>query len=265
MDFRSRPGCFLISVNYFPFKEQGHGLKDELLSLRSVTKLLIVLLVFVAQNGMGQGGDSEPLNTSRAAATASAPSNGFQQRDPRYTMRPGDILALTFTLTPEFNQSVTVQPDGYVTLRGAGDVLIKGQALPQVSETIRKAYAKIMRDPIIFVTPTKFESPSIVVGGQVDKPGKYEWTGEITLTQAIALAGGFKDSAKHSQVLLFRRVSNDWAETKIVNVKDMLKRNDLHEDPILRPGDMLFVPKNAVSKIRPYLPIPSLGMNMTQF
>jgi polysaccharide biosynthesis/export protein len=60
-------------------------------------------------------------------------------------------------------------------------------------------------------------------------------------------------------VLLFRRVSDQWTEAKIINVKKMLNSRNLQEDPELKPGDMLFVPKNTLSKIKPFLPTTSIG------
>jgi polysaccharide export outer membrane protein len=85
------------------------------------------------------------------------------------------------------------------------------------------------------------------------------------LTQAIAIAGGFQDSAKHSQVLLFRRVNSDWVSAKIINVKEMERKGNLHEDPYLYPGDMVFVPKNRLSKIKPFLPSSSMGTSLTSY
>ena len=112
---------------------------------------------------------------------------------------------------------------------------------------------------MISVDPKDFEKPYFIVGGQVGKPGKFDSRGDVTLTQAIAMAGGFTDASKHSQVLLFRRVSDQWTEAKIINVKKMLNSRDLQEDPELQPGDMLYVPKNALSKIKPFLPTSSVG------
>lgn len=83
--------------------------------------------------------------------------------------------------------------------------------------------------------------------------------GEVTLTEAVAIAGGFTEAAKHSQVLLFRRVNDQWLSAKIFNIKDMEKRRDLHEDPTLRSGDMVVVPKNVISKIKPFVPNSGLG------
>jgi polysaccharide export outer membrane protein len=104
-----------------------------------------------------------------------------------------------------------------------------------------------------------FEKPYFVADGQVAKPGKYEMHGGVTLTQAIAIAGGFNSSAKHSQVVLFRRVDDQWTEAKLIDVKKMQKSGNLSEDPFLHPGDMLFVPKSTLSKIDRFIPNLSMG------
>ena len=184
----------------------------------------------------------------------------LQSRDERYKIAPGDSFDLNFELSPEFNQTaVAVQPDGFVTLRGVGDLNVQGQTVPELTQTLRGAYSKILNDPIISVILKDFEKPYFVADGQIGKPGKYDLRGETTLTQAIAIAGGFKDSARHSQVLLFRRVSDQWMEAKIINVKEMQKSGNLREDPMLHPGDMLFVPKNTMSKIDKFFPSASMG------
>jgi polysaccharide export outer membrane protein len=82
----------------------------------------------------------------------------------------------------------------------------------------------------------------------------------MTATEAIAIAGGFSNSAKHSQVVLFRRVSSGWYEAKLIDVKRILKNRDLNEDTHLKPGDTLFVPQNAMSKIRQFVPNPGIGL-----
>ena len=90
-------------------------------------------------------------------------------------------------------------------------------------------------------------------------PGKYELRSDTTLIEAVAIAGGFTDASKHSQVVLFRRVSSDMVEARVFNVKQMLGSRNLQEDPHLTPGDMLFVPQNKISKVRRYLPTSSMG------
>ncbi|MFZ0738893.1 MAG: polysaccharide biosynthesis/export family protein [Candidatus Acidiferrales bacterium] len=195
--------------------------------------------------------------TARKTPDENGPA--IHQRNSRYTIHPSDTLELSFMLTPDFNQTVTVQPDGYITLRYVGDLRAAGHTLPELTESIKTAYSKILHDPVISVDPKDFEKPYFVVGGQVGKPGKFDWRGEVTLSQAIAMAGGFTDAAKHSQVLLFRRVSDQWTEARIINMKKMLNARNLQEDPVLQPGDMLYVPKNALSKIKPFLPTTGVG------
>ncbi|HZR64612.1 MAG TPA: hypothetical protein VFA85_05645 [Terriglobales bacterium] len=82
-------------------------------------------------------------------------------------------------------------------------------------------------------------------------------------SEAIAIAGGFNEQSKHSQVVLFRRISDGVVESHVLNLKAMLAAKNLEEDPELKPGDMLFVPQNRISKIRRYLPVASLSTFFT--
>ena len=233
--------------------------------------LVVAIATAVCLAQAGSTVSSKPSASVHAANSKGSLSDGttvehsFQQRYPRYKLEFGDQFDVSFELSPEFNQTVTVQPDGYITLRGGGDVHVAGQTVPELTETLRRAYGKILNDPLISVILKDFEKPYFIADGQVGKPGKYELRGDTTLTQAIAIAGGFQDSAKHSQVLLFRHVNSDWVSAKIFNVKEMEKEGNLHEDPYLHPGDMVFVPKNRFSKIKPFLPSSSMGTSLTSY
>jgi len=231
--------------------------KSRTLATRPV--LLIPVLLYAAVSAcLAQQVVPSPAVTQPAASTAS--NVQFQSRTTRYKIAPGDSFDLNFDLSPEFNQTgVAVQPDGFVTLRAVGDIRVQGQTVPELTQTLRSAYSKILNDPIISVVLKDFEKPYFVADGQLGKPGKYDLRGDVTLTQAIAIAGGFTDASKHSQVLLFRKVSDQWMEAKIINVKKMEKTGNLKEDPLLHPGDMLFVPKNTLSKIDHFFPTASMG------
>jgi polysaccharide export outer membrane protein len=227
---------------------------------------LLVLVLLALAMGVPCAAQSRPAGTSADDAAndkgqrPSAATAGFQERNPRYGLRKGDSFDVDFTFSPEFNQTVVVQPDGYITLRGAGSLRVEGQTVPELTETIKKAYANILHNPVVTVALKDFEKPYFVAAGQVAKPGKYELRSDLTLVEAVAIAGGFTENSKHSQVVLFRRVSDQLVEARLFNVKQMLQSHDLSEDAHLRPGDMIFVPQNAISKIRKYLPTTSLGM-----
>lgn len=220
-------------------------------------------LIFVAIACTTLFGQAKPSRSIGPSGTRDHPM--LQSRDQRYQLERGDVFDLDFALTPEFNQTVTVQPDGYISLRGVGDIRILGQTIPEASATIRTAYAKVLDNPKIAIMLKDFEKPYFVAGGWVDKPGKYDLRGETTLSQAIQVAGGLKDGAKASQVILFRSVSNDWVEVKKLNVKDILSGKDVREDVHLRPGDMFFVPKSTFAKISPFIPRASLGAYLNPY
>jgi len=224
-----------------------------------------VLLICVAALGSlraqtaltNPGGSGEEGTKVAAVTTSQAPV--LQTRNPRYQLCKGDVFDLDFPYTPEFNQTVTVQPDGYIALRGLPEVHVEGQTIPELTATLQNSYKNILHDPVISIVLKEFDKPYYIVGGEVNKPGKYDLRGDTTVVQALQVAGGLDEDAKHSNVYLFRRVSNDWVETTKLNVKKMLHSGDLAEDLHLRPGDMVYVPKSTMGKIRHYIPAPNMG------
>jgi len=215
--------------------------------------------------GAGEGGNSSTTaTTGRAEGLGNSLLGGCH---PLYRLRSSDVVEVTFTVAPEFNQTLTVQPDGYVTLKDAGAVLAQGLTVSQFAEAVRKAYTGYLHNPEVGVALKDFERPYFVVGGEVGKPGKYELRSDTTVAEAVQIAGGFTSQAKHSQVVLFRRVNDDLVETRFVNLKRMLKQGSSKEDAHLRPGDLVFVPQNTISKISRFLgkPSTSIYMNPMQF
>jgi polysaccharide export outer membrane protein len=202
-----------------------------------------------------------PERPVEANAANDAQRPALHQRYPRYRIRSSDVIDLSFRFTPEFNQEVTVQPDGYIQARGLpADVYVQGLTVSEMTAALQKAYSTILNEPEISVTLKDFDRPYFVAGGLVGKPGKYDLRGTTTATQAVAMAGGFADGAKNSQVVLFRKSnSDDWMEVKVLNLKEVLKGKNLNEDTVLQPGDMLYVPKSTWAKIEKFLPRSSVG------
>jgi polysaccharide export outer membrane protein len=186
-----------------------------------------------------------------------------QQRNPRYQLSRGDTLELLFPFSPEFNQTVTVNPDGFVAITEVGDVYIAGKTVSEAKDLFLNKYAVILHDPVINLVLKDFEKPYFIAGGELAHPGKFDLRGDTTLTEAIAIAGGFTENSKHSQVLLFRRVSHDWAEVRVLNVKKMFQTGSLSEDVHLQPGDMFVVPQNRISKIKKWIPYTSVSTGAT--
>lgn len=180
---------------------------------------------------------------------------------PRYHVEPSDVITLTFPLNPEFDQSVAVNPDGYVSLRAAGELMAGGKSLPELRDAIRNAYAGILRDSTVSVELKDFHRAYFTVSGEVAHPGNYDLHVDLTAAEALAFAGGASPNSKMSQILLFRRMpGGSLVEVRKLNMSKMLKKGTLEEDVRLQPGDLLYVPKTTISKIARYLPSSSLGL-----
>jgi protein involved in polysaccharide export with SLBB domain len=176
------------------------------------------------------------------------------ERNPRYRINRDDIVSLSFPLSPEFNQAkVTVQPDGYLTLLGVPAIHVQGLTVPEMIEAIKKAYSKTLHDPIVDVDLIDFQRAYFVALGQVAKPGQYDLRYDMTVTEAIAVAGGFAPTAK-TQVFLYHRGNGGWVEAKELKMKDILHGKNVEEDISMRPGDMIFVPEKTITKVRKYVP-----------
>jgi polysaccharide export outer membrane protein len=189
------------------------------------------------------------------------------ERHPLYRLSKSDTVDVNFTFSPDFNQTLTVQPDGFVVLKGAGVLLAEGLTVPEMQQAVAYAYRGLLHEPEVTVTLKDFDKPYFLASGEVGRPGKYELRGDLTVNEAVAIAGGFTQQARHSQVVLFRRISAYVAESHVIDLKKMLDSRDLREDLHLQPGDFIFVPQNRISKIRKYVPTNSMSwyMNPLQF
>ena len=173
----------------------------------------------------------------------------------RYRITPGDVLEVTFPFVPELNQTVTVQPDGYIRLKEARDIRAQGRTVAQLREDVLAVYSEFVREPTFTVTLKEFEKPYFLANGEVHKPGRYELRGATTLTQALAIAGGLTHGANTSRIVLYRQFGETGVEARQINVGKMYARKDLSEDPLLRPGDTIVVPRSVLGKVLPILDI----------
>ena len=217
---------------------------------------------------LAQPADQKKLDRL-AAEYRSAAERGLtpalQPRYPRYRLRKGDVFTVTLPHLPSFNQTLTVQPDGFVTFNMIGDLHVENMTVPELTAALVSAYSRTLRDPVVTVELKEFEKPYFLAAGEIGRPGKYELRGNMSVAQAVAIAGGLTDYAKHSEVILFRATSDDWVEARQVNLKQLLQKKDLSEDLQVQPGDLLFVPKNALGRLRLIAPRLILGPSIRPF
>ncbi|MGZ8844366.1 MAG: polysaccharide biosynthesis/export family protein [Pyrinomonadaceae bacterium] len=176
----------------------------------------------------------------------------------RYRLQPGDVLEVQFRYSPEFNQTVTVQPDGYISLEIGGDLKVAGFTIEQTRLAILRQASQRLHDPVATIVLKEFQKPYFVVAGEVAQPGKIEMRERVTALQAIMLAGGMKESAKSSQVVVYRTINSEYAEVKVLNLKSIRRTSDLENDLTLQAGDMVYVPRDKLSKVERFVRLVSV-------
>ncbi len=203
---------------------------------------------------------AQNLVTGPVSNAAASTGQGFKSRDERYRLQASDVIDVTFRFTPEFNQTVNVQPDGFISLNVAGEFKVAGLTVAETTSAIRAKCESFLHDPVVTVSLLEFSKPFFVVSGQVQKPGRFELRGFTTVSDAVAIAGGILPGAKDSEVVLIRRVSPELAEVKKVDLKRVLRDGKPQEDVELTPGDSIYVSKSMVGKLERFINVSKLGL-----
>jgi len=201
-----------------------------------------------------------PAQAQQEPSTPSPPAGGALVVDPRerYVLQVSDEVELTYRYTPEFNFSGRIQPDGFISAPIIGDVMVAGYTISQARDILLKVARLRLRDPELSFVLKDFVKPLFTVGGEVEKPGQFELRGRVGVLEAVAIAGGFKRSAKASQLVLLRRYDSERATARLINAKELEKLRNPEQDIRLQPGDMIVVPRNKLSYVEPYVPLASL-------
>lgn len=217
--------------------------------------LIVVLLAVVAAAPLAAQEAMPPVPPGQDPAAEAVESF--------YRLQPSDVVFVKYRYTPEYDATVQVRPDGFITLPIVGEVKVSGLTVSDARREVVRVASERLREPELTLELKDFQKPRFVVGGQVEKPGQFELRGRVTVLEAVAMAGGFKTSAKHSQLVLFRRYDETRAVTRVINAKDLTKPKQMVEDPTLRPGDFIFVPQNKISKIERLVQFSSIGWFLT--
>jgi polysaccharide export outer membrane protein len=177
-----------------------------------------------------------------------------------YVIQPSDVITVKYRLTPEFNFTASVLPDGFISAPLLGSIKIEGLTVPQARDLLMAKAGERLRDPELTIELQDFEKPYFVVGGEVEEPGKFDLRGRVGILEAIAIAGGYKTSAQRSRVVVYRRHDAQTAIALVLKTKELMQPTSEVSGLVLQPGDFVVVPQSAYSKIERYIPLASLAL-----
>ncbi len=169
-----------------------------------------------------------------------------------YRIQPGDILDLKFFYNPELNETVMVRPDGRISLQLANEVTAAGVTPEQLRKTLMERYGREINRPEIAVIVRSFSMQRVYVDGEVMRPGMLPLTGPVTIHQAVAAAGGFRETARRTDVIIIRQVEGKPTPLK-VNMEQVLWNEDPAQDVLLAPFDIVYVPRSAIAEVNKFV------------
>jgi polysaccharide export outer membrane protein len=176
-----------------------------------------------------------------ASNTASVPPPLKEPRAPlpsaEYRIGPEDILEIVVWKNADLSRTVTVRPDGMITLPLIGELRAGGLAADEVRNEIKTRLERYKEMPEVTVTVSDVRSYNVYVLGEVKAPGRYQVKSYTTVLQLLALAGGFTEWAHPSQLVVVRRDGGTADKRIRLRYDDLIARGDMG----LMPGDTLIV------------------------
>jgi polysaccharide export outer membrane protein len=213
------------------------------LQVSSVERLAIRLLKCVLLLGVLADMACAQDATSSAPATAPKPPQvGTAIRPDSYIIGAEDVLSIYVWKEPDMSRTVPVRPDGMITVPLVGEIKAAGYTPLQLQDVISEALKKLISDPQVTVSVEKVSSLSFNIVGEVGHPGYFPLTRRMTVLDAIAMAGGFKDFAKTKKVYVLRTSASGTQERLPFNYKEVIKGTNPQQNIELQPRDTIVVP-----------------------
>ncbi len=236
---------FLCSVQDF---QTGRAAAEKGMLMKGVFSVLLLLLLLAGCSA----GPQTPVAISEQG-TLDPPAPSLASVTPAYVIQPGDEIDIKFFYNPLLDESVTVRPDGRISLQLVQEVQAASLTTSELSTVLKEKYSPHLRDPEISVIVRSFDSRRVYVDGEVVQPGMVEMGGGLTIMQAIASARGLKDSARRSEVLIIRRNNLKRPFVLTVDVDSAMDGTDVTQDVVLKPYDIVYVPKSAIAHVNTFV------------
>lgn len=165
--------------------------------------------------------------------------------DRLYKVGPLDILNIVVWRNQDLSSTVTVRPDGRISLPLVEDVVAAGRNPADLSREIEKSLAKFIREPVVTVIVSGFQglpSEQIRIVGEATRPQSVAFRQNTTLLDVMIQAGGLTDFADGNGAVLVR--GSEQGKQYSIRLKDLIKRGDISANVDMKPGDIIIVPQS---------------------
>ncbi len=209
---------------------------------------LAAIFVTIALPPFFAGGQTSPtpagttqlLSPSGRDESSGSTSHSDVPRQAEFAIGPADVIHVTVWKDADLSQTVTVDPNGFVSLPLLGTVRVAGMTTDQISAELGSRLATYVVSPQVTVSVVDIRSRQVYIMGKVGRAGGYPLLVPITVLQLIAQAGGLNAYAKRKDIYVLR-AANGHSEKLLFNY-DKVTRGDGSGNIVLQPGDTVIVP-----------------------
>jgi polysaccharide biosynthesis/export protein len=214
--------------------------------MKSWLNLAVVMsLVSSSVSARAQGQTQKDIKSDSAKVLTAGSVNPQPMKaateDPNYSIAPEDVLTIDVWKEPEISRTVPVRRDGKISLPLLNDLQAAGLTPTQLgAEIVEKLRATIVH-PQVTVIVAQMSSLRIYILGQVTRGGAYPLVPDMTVMQALSIAGGFTPYANVKKIYVMRK-ENGADKIYPVNYKEVISGRKAEQNIHLNPGDTIVVP-----------------------
>jgi len=168
-----------------------------------------------------------------------------------HVLAPNDELEVRFPFYADLNDRVLVGPDGRVSMQLINTVVVGGLSIEDATKAINARYAEVIKEPQATITLRTYAPQQVFVDGWVNNPGLVRSDVPLTVSRAVAQAGGTKSGAQTDHILVLRRSSDSrvfYYEVGLGNYAGAAA-----EDPLLKSYDVVYVPQTLFASVQDFL------------
>jgi polysaccharide export outer membrane protein len=172
---------------------------------------------------------------------ALAAATNVMAQDANYTVKPGDVLAVSVWKEPDLQRPALVRPDGSFSFPLVGEVDAKGKTVADLNKLMAQRLSKYISDPVVTVAIQEIKGNKVYVIGQVNKPGEFIMNPSVDVMQALSMAGGTTPFAALGDIVILRRTSTGKVSLQF-RYNDVVKGRRMDQNIDLQSGDVVVVP-----------------------
>jgi polysaccharide biosynthesis/export protein len=213
----------------------------------SVKRLAVPFLCVLLSSMLSAQTTSGNMPTQASAANGipaqAADSSAAKAHDDVFVIGNDDVLAINVWKEPEISsKSVPVRSDGKISLPLVGEVQAAGLTPLKLEQAIAGKLQNFISQPEVTVMVQQINSQKYNVLGQVAHPGAFLITNNLTVLDAIAIAGGFRDFAKQKAIYVLRQNPDGTQNRLPFNYKEVVKGKNPEQNVKIQPRDTIVVP-----------------------